>query len=620
MIQDSDVQSLSEAEKIHLIQELKAELANAHRTQTMFTTLVEKSSDYVSCVDTDGRHIYANEAVLHELGQSPDEIIGKTGRDLGLPEAISTYIDRMQKRVLRSGQEVTFDYTLETRIGVRHLLTQIIPQTAPDGAITALMSHTQDITARKQAEESLRHSQARLRALVDHARHAIWSIDRDHRLLVFNDHFRQLYQTLFSVEIEAGDNVLDALPDDLRADWRGYYDRALHGEGLDMTLNNGAHAYDVSLAPIYEQGTVTGVTGCSWDVTSHRTQARQLMRQQATYRTLIDRFPNGMVAFFDPDLRFIVAGGEHLYQAGIDPEAFVGRRLDELFPPEIAERDMPHLQATLRGHRTTSEVPYEDGVYRVHTIPITDDDGTVTGGIVMSQDITQERVAAEHRLSRERMDILMDFVQDASHEFRTPLTRIGTAVHMLRKRAAEDKTVQRYVDRIQGESDRLVSLVDDLLTMVQLDRGTSFTQEPMSLYITINEGILDALPERDRITCDITPDVPVIWGDPHYLRRAFQEIIDNALRHSQDAPVTITTSTRADRSLVVLIHDDGPGMDANTLDHIFDRFYRLDDQHTTHGFGLGLAIARQIITGHGGTIHAESAPGYGTTIHVTLPC
>src|SRR4051794_6463669 len=145
----------------------------------------------------------------------------------------------------------------------------------------------------------------------------------------------------------------------------------------------------------HPDGTVREFEGIAEDI-SERQEAEEAIRQsEARYRTLVDNFPNGSVFLFDRDLRYTVAGGTGLAASGLAPEMFVGKTIWEIFPPEVAARDEPALRAALQGEATWVEVPFGATTYLVHTLPVIDASGTVVGGIVMTQDITDRKRAEE---------------------------------------------------------------------------------------------------------------------------------------------------------------------------------------------------------------------------------
>jgi two-component system sensor histidine kinase CpxA len=208
---------------------------------------------------------------------------------------------------------------------------------------------------------------------------------------------------------------------------------------------------------------------------------------------------------------------------------------------------------------------------------------------------------------------------DISHELRSPLTRLGLAVELAR--TGEDRDAA--LDRIQREADRLNSLVGGLL---QVNRGeadpSSLLKEPVrldELLAAVAEDCrYDAEARRCRI--DLQVDRPaVIEGDAELIRRAVENVLRNAVRHSPEDETITMTLTSEDGSLLIRIRDRGPGVPAETLPHLFEAFYRVrNTAEHQDGFGLGLSIARRAVELHRGTITAENS-NPGLQVDLRLP-
>lgn len=215
------------------------------------------------------------------------------------------------------------------------------------------------------------------------------------------------------------------------------------------------------------------------------------------------------------------------------------------------------------------------------------------------------------------------FLATVSHELRTPLTSIkGFAETLLSDDVAWDEATQRdFLRTIVEEADKLRDLVNQLLDMAQLEAGTLRLQPHacmLSHIVAVTLERLQPLLGNHPVQIDLPPDLPPVYADPERVIDILRNLIENVVKYTpQDTLITLTA--RAQGNVVqVDLHDNGPGIPADMLSHLFERFAR-GDHPDIPGTGLGLTICRGLVEAHGGRIWAESQVGQGATIHFTLP-
>ena len=211
------------------------------------------------------------------------------------------------------------------------------------------------------------------------------------------------------------------------------------------------------------------------------------------------------------------------------------------------------------------------------------------------------------------------FVADVSHELRTPLTTIRGNLALLRREPSispDDKA--DVMDDMVGETERLIRLVNDLLTLAHAEAGRQLRREPVPVKPLVEDVCRQAktlAPDRT-ITCALLPDAAVA-GDQDALKQVLLSLMDNALKHTT-GPIAVT-ATATEKDVAVSIQDAGPGIEPDVLPHVFERFYRGREARTKPGIGLGLPIAKTLIEAQGGTIAVDGNPGQGNVFTVTLP-
>lgn len=226
----------------------------------------------------------------------------------------------------------------------------------------------------------------------------------------------------------------------------------------------------------------------------------------------------------------------------------------------------------------------------------------------------------EEAFARERQ-----FISDASHELKTPLTSINANAQMLMRWGDRDARVRsESLQTIVGESSSLAEMVNGMLTLAKADSGEAIPKEPVSLAAVARDAVhvtaQRAAEKELSLILEAPAPSPIVEGDEALLRQLLTNLIDNAIKFTPAGAVTVRVLAR-DGKAIAEVQDTGPGIDRAELPLIFDRFYRADKSRTrtVPGTGLGLAIARSIARIHGGSIEAERPAAGGTLFRVVLP-
>lgn len=207
-------------------------------------------------------------------------------------------------------------------------------------------------------------------------------------------------------------------------------------------------------------------------------------------------------------------------------------------------------------------------------------------------------------------------LRSVSHDLRSPLTAITTAAGGLGSETLSAESRRELISVIALESERLARLVDNLLDLSRLQAGgVESHPDWISIEEVLRATIESVQPPPGGFDVQIDPDLPLIEADAGQIERALANVLDNARRYAAGEPVTVR-ARNSGRQLLLRIGDRGPGVAREKLERIFEPFQSAGEHS---GTGLGLAIARGFVEANGGRIRAESLPGQGTTIVVTLP-
>jgi two-component system OmpR family sensor kinase len=254
-----------------------------------------------------------------------------------------------------------------------------------------------------------------------------------------------------------------------------------------------------------------------------------------------------------------------------------------------------------------------------------DDDSTELGQLAQALDDMlgqleasfDERAAAQARLEQ--------FVADASHELRTPVTAIRGYAELYRSGGLEDRAnLDRAMTRIEQESARMGGLVEDLLLLARLDQHRPLEHETVDVRALAADATSDLQAiEPERPVELHTPDnrPTIVRGDERRLRQVLANLLNNARMHTPAGTPVAVTVERTGETVRIVVADEGPGIAAADQRRIFERFYRTDRSRSRErgGSGLGLSIVAAVVAAHGGTVRVESEPGSGTAFTVDVP-
>jgi PAS domain S-box-containing protein len=328
--------------------------------------------------------------------------------------------------------------------------------------------------------------------------------------------------------------------------------------------------------------------------------------------------------------RLLFVNPAYAAMTGIPIEGLIGHRTDEFVDPETMDEFYRQRAQRAQGKAGTytSRILSADGSKTdvlVTAVPRIVD-GKPDGAYCVLTDISERRRVEEHRvqltLEREQMRIMSDFVRDASHDFRTPLSIIQTSLYLLRRKAESPEQLER-LNTVGNQASRLSRLIDGLLTMLELDKA-EITLIPINLNI-VGQNAVDRSREHAHalgLSLDIAvPDEPaLVNGEEGYLMKAVANLVDNAIAFTPSGGRIRVVIRAEDERVVLSVSDTGIGIAADEHERIFERLYKVDKARTidSGGLGMGLSITKRIMELHGGGVAVTSSPGEGSTFTLTF--
>lgn len=339
-----------------------------------------------------------------------------------------------------------------------------------------------------------------------------------------------------------------------------------------------------------------------------QTQLRELREKTDEFTQITGSMREGLVLLDEHgSILSINAAAQALF--GADAQC-VGR--DFLTIERSHEISAAIQAAAADGH---SEVRAERAgrVYQFDISRITSD-GKFLGTVILAFDITEQEFAERNR---------REFTANVSHELKTPLQGIIGSAELIENGMVKPEDLPRFVGHIHAEAARLVTLIDDIIRLSQLDEGDAMPTEPVDLLAVSQEAaenLHDAAAARN-VMVSVTGQPAVLPGVRRLIYEIVYNLCDNAIKYNRDGGrVDVTVAADAGGSSIT-VADTGIGIAPEHQARVFERFYRVDKSHSkaSGGTGLGLSIVKHAVQYHHGRIELESTPGTGTTIRVVFP-
>ncbi len=272
------------------------------------------------------------------------------------------------------------------------------------------------------------------------------------------------------------------------------------------------------------------------------------------------------------------------------------------------------VEDALAGKRSETDLTLSEKIYQVIATPAFTG-SSVTGAVMIILDITEKEAREELR---------REFTSNVSHELKTPLTTIYGISDMLVGGIVKPEDIPGFAKNIRDEAGRMITLIQDILKLSQLDENTfSDQRERVDLYELAQSAAERLRPQADEkhVTISVTGERSEFTGIATVLEEMIYNLLDNAVKYNKQGGRADVDVRSSGGDIVVTVSDTGIGVPADSIDRIFERFYRADKSHSRKigGTGLGLSIVKHGVSLHGGSITVKSSEGSGTTFTMALP-
>jgi PAS domain S-box-containing protein len=605
-----------------------AEIAIAER-DTRFKLCFDAMPDIVYTWNADGSLQYFNPRWREYTGTA-----ATTEADIAqrmCAEDVATLSAR-RTNALRAGIPLRAEFRLRNRDGqLRWFQTRCVPIRDASAAIVGWVGRSIDIDDEKRAIEALELSEQRYRSVSEAFDFGMWSADKDGQLTFVSPRLLQFLGT--SLE-ESRQHLWSVLLTPERkfeiADWQ---QRIANGQPWDcesplVGADGTKRRVWTRGVPLHRSdGSVISWVGLTLDVTERYAaeRARDQARQQLEVVT--DRMSVG-VAQCNQNLEFVWANPAYARQLGLAPKQLQGRRIEDVVGPDAFKRSLPYIERVLAGE----SVQYERAeTFRglpirwisVAYTPVWNGRPTPIGWVAVVSDLTERRALEEQlREANQQKD---RFLATLAHELRNPLAPIRYATRLLRPEVPAQMAADagRMIDR---QLAHMARLLDDLLDVSRITRGIlEVRRDALDLRTLLRQTVEAARPMASSVDHRLELELPVeplpVAGDETRLTQVVGNLINNAIKYTNPGGKIWVSATQSSTQVTIGVRDTGLGIPAELLPRVFDLFTQgAPGARAQTGLGIGLALAKQIVELHGGTIEVRSeGAGHGSEFRVLLP-
>ena len=609
-----------------------------HWSNQEFHRLLEKLPVAAYTCDADGLITYFNSAAVEAWGRAPrlNDPADRFCGSFRLFDSNGTPIrhdDCWMARALKHGREYNAHEIVVEQPGgrLRTVLAHANPFFDEHGKLLGAVNVLVDVTDRHRAEQERIRDNQTLTTLVASAPLAIVVIDPDPPIVRLWNPAAELLFGWTAQEVMG--QRIPVVPDEHRGECASYRAMVSAGGSFQSAetarLRKDGTLIDVSISasPLRDDaGRVTGIMLLFNDVTERkkadRTQALLAAIVNSSQDAIVSKTLQGRITSWN-------TGAQRLF--GYTPEETIGQSITMLIPPERQYEEDMILARLSRGevidHYETVRMT-KDGRYLDISLtisPIRDSSGRIIGASKVARDITAQKRAEAALIEADRRKT--EFLAVLAHELRNPLAPIRAGLEILRLSEGRGQTAERAMVTMSRQLGHMVRLIDDLLDVSRITNGKiELRKKRIDLAVAVRDAIEASAPSIQSAGHEFTVSFPPepIWVDADQTRLAqiFTNLLNNSARYTEAGGRISLRVERHKGVATVTVADNGVGIPAEVLPHIFDLFTQANRrlEKAKGGLGIGLSLVRGLVELHGGTVEARSdGPGRGSEFVVRLP-
>jgi len=504
-----------------------------------------------------------------------------------------------------------------------------------------------DITDLKETTYKLEQNEALLKEAESISHNGSFEWNNDVDSVFWSDELYRIHGfTPNSITIDLGFYKTLIHPDDL-ARCENTFNKALSAnknfviEYRIVRPNNEIRFLYGNVRILKEENNVFKILGTVQDITELKNTAILLEKTESIYKTIAKNVPDSAVMMYDRDYNLILFDGPIINNFTFKNEPVIGINAIDLYDAESYKKIQQHLEKAFNGEEAQLNEEIGDNHFKINYVPVKNITEEIFSVMIVKQDISEIKAAQQDlefkvdELNRSNQD-LEQFAYVASHDLQEPLRKIRAFGDRLQNKFSGEISEEGldYIKRMQNASERMQTLIDDLLTYSRVTR-TDDGYEAVDLHEQVQKVVedLEFTIEKKNATIDLMVNHK-INAIPGQIRQLFQNLISNAIKFTKEdiAPIVEIKSEILRGDLLnyesinpakdycqITIKDNGIGFDEQYSDKIFALFQRLHTRNEYQGTGIGLAVCKKIVEKHNGQIHVTSQLGLGTTFTILFP-
>jgi PAS domain S-box-containing protein len=600
-----------------------------------YKMLAESMNDGLTQVDENGILVYVNSKCAEMLGYTQHEMIGNHWSKFYDDRSRAIIAEQLLLR--RKGISEPYEITNIRKDGRKfHIYLSPQPIFDQNGDFRGSFAIMTDITQLKKMEEELYKEKNRLNSILEVMESFVTIRDLDYTIIYQNDSVTKVLGDKIGEKCffayEGKDHICEGCPVEL-----AYKDGKSHASEREVKLPSGQTIYLENIAnPMRDaNGKIYACLEVATNVTGRKIAADALRESEEKYRTLVEGAGEA-IATIDENGAFLFMNRTAVKRLGIDPGAYIGKTMWDLFPKPVADGQVADVQKVIKNGQgmnrvTVTELQEKQRWYNTTIEPLKNADGKIIAAMVLARDITEfKRVQLDLEKFKEEMARTEQLASVgtlsafAAHELTQPLTVIRLLIENVVKKLEISSSREDVTDKLKeclNEVTNITSVVNRLRSFARKSSGKISTEvnlDEIALRIVnmLNETFHQA---GFTVRLEGMENLPLVYSNDKDMEQLFFSLVDNALqakKNKKNRHLIISADTK-DGYVELSFSDNCGGIPPENLDRIFEPFFTT--KPSGKGTGLGLCIVKDIVSRAGGKIHVESESGKGTTFLITLP-